>query len=63
LLGKLIVSGENRSEVLAAAASALARFQVAGIATTIPFHAQLVDCKPFIDGSAHTRWVEQEMMA
>jgi acetyl-CoA carboxylase biotin carboxylase subunit len=63
LLGKLIVSGENRGDVLAAAASALARFRVAGIATTIPFHAQLVDCKPFIDGSAHTRWVEQEMMA
>jgi acetyl-CoA carboxylase biotin carboxylase subunit len=63
LLGKLIVSGENRDDVLAAAASALARFQVSGIATTIPFHAQLVGCVPFIDGSAHTRWVEQEMMA
>jgi biotin carboxylase len=48
--------------VLATAASALARFQVSGVATTIPFHAQLIDCTPFIDGSAHTRWVEQEMM-
>jgi acetyl-CoA carboxylase biotin carboxylase subunit len=63
LLGKLIISGGNRGDVLAAAGSALARFQVSGIATTIPFHAQLVDCKPFVDGSAHTRWVEQEMMA
>jgi acetyl-CoA carboxylase biotin carboxylase subunit len=62
LLGKLIVSGENRDDVLATAASALARFQVSGVATTIPFHAQLIDCTPFIDGSAHTRWVEQEMM-
>ncbi|HWB45605.1 MAG TPA: biotin carboxylase N-terminal domain-containing protein, partial [Hyphomicrobiaceae bacterium] len=61
LLGKLIVSGRDRGEVLAAAASALARFHVSGIATTIPFHAKLVGCKPFIDGSAHTRWVEQEM--
>jgi acetyl-CoA carboxylase biotin carboxylase subunit len=63
LLGKLIVSGEDRDHVLSAAASALARFQVAGVATTIPFHAQLIDCQPFIDGSAHTRWVEQEMLA
>lgn len=61
LLGKLILSGESRGDVLIAAASALARFQVSGIATTIPFHAQLVGCEPFIDGSAHTRWVEQEM--
>jgi acetyl-CoA carboxylase biotin carboxylase subunit len=62
LLGKLIVSGEDRDHVLSAAASALARFQVAGVATTIPFHAQLIDRQPFIDGSAHTRWVEQEML-
>jgi acetyl-CoA carboxylase biotin carboxylase subunit len=48
---------------LASAASALARFQVAGVATTIPFHAQLIDCRPFIDGSAYTRWVEQELLA
>ncbi|MGH6684356.1 MAG: acetyl-CoA carboxylase biotin carboxylase subunit [Pseudolabrys sp.] len=62
LLGKLIVRGENRSDALAAGASALARFHVSGIATTIPFHMRLIDCEPFIDGSAHTRWVEQEMM-
>lgn len=63
LLGKLIVSGEDRDDLLAAAASALARFQVVGVATTIPFHAQLIDCRPFIDGSAHARWVEQELLA
>lgn len=63
LLGKLIVSGNDRREVLAASASALSRFKVAGIETTIPFHERLVGCAPFIDASAHTRWVEQEMLA
>jgi acetyl-CoA carboxylase biotin carboxylase subunit len=63
LLGKLIVSGHNRKDMLAAANSALTRFKVTGIATTIPFHARLLGCPAFIDGSAHTRWVEQEMLA
>jgi acetyl-CoA carboxylase, biotin carboxylase subunit len=63
LLGKLIVSGHDRKDMLADASSALARFKVAGIATTIPFHARLLGCPAFIDGSAHTRWVEQEMLA
>jgi acetyl-CoA carboxylase, biotin carboxylase subunit len=63
LLGKLIVSGHDRKDMLACANSALARFKVAGIATTIPFHARLLGCPAFIDGSAHTRWVEQEMLA
>jgi acetyl-CoA carboxylase biotin carboxylase subunit len=63
LLGKLIVSASDRAELLAAAASALSRFKVAGVETTIPFYARLLGCTPFIDASAHTRWVEQEMLA
>jgi acetyl-CoA carboxylase, biotin carboxylase subunit len=63
LLGKLIISGNNRKEMLAKAKSALTRFKVAGVATTLPFHAQLIDCAPFINATAHTRWVEQEMLA
>lgn len=59
LLGKLIVSGASREDALTTAASALARFRVSGVATTIPFHARLLERKPFIDGSAHTRWVDE----
>lgn len=62
LLGKLIVSGDNRGDMLASAASALARFKVAGVETTVPFHSQLLGYKSFIDATAHTRWVEQEML-
>jgi acetyl-CoA carboxylase, biotin carboxylase subunit len=63
LLGKLVISGTERSETLARAATALARFEVAGISTTIPFHVWLLARQEFIDGSAHTGWVEQEMPA
>lgn len=63
LLGKLILYGSDRAAMLAAAGSALARFKVGGVATTIPFHQQLLGCRPFIDATAHTRWVEQEMLA
>jgi acetyl-CoA carboxylase biotin carboxylase subunit len=63
LLGKLVISASNRTELLAAADAALSRFKVAGIETTIPFHARLLGCAPFVDATAHTRWVEQEMLA
>ena len=63
LLGKLVVSGTERNEILAKAAAALARFDVAGICTTIPFHSWLIGRPEFIDASAHTGWVEQEMIA
>jgi acetyl-CoA carboxylase biotin carboxylase subunit len=63
LLGKLIISGNARKDMLAAASSALSRFKVAGVATTIPFHARLIGYDAFIKATAHTRWVEQEMLA
>jgi acetyl-CoA carboxylase biotin carboxylase subunit len=63
LLGKLIISGSNRREMLATAQSALSRFKVAGVSTTLPFHARLICCAPFVEATAHTRWVEQEMLA
>lgn len=63
LIGKLIVQGGSRKEALERAASALARFRVEGIETTIPFHRELLQHSDFVEGSAHTRWVEQEMLA
>ncbi len=63
LLGKLIISGQSRNEMLATAEAALNRFSVAGIATTIPFHRQLLSASAFRDGSADTRWVERDMLS
>ena len=59
LLGKLIISGNNRTEMLATAQSALARFKVAGVSTTVPFHARLTVARPFVEATVHTRWVEE----
>ena len=58
LLGKLIVRGDDRADALAKARLALDRFQVDGVATTIPFHRALLDDPEFLAGDIHTGWVE-----
>ncbi len=58
LLGKLIVYGDDRADALSKARLALSRFQVAGVATTIPFHLALLDDPDFQAGDIHTGWVE-----
>ncbi|MBY0255528.1 MAG: acetyl-CoA carboxylase biotin carboxylase subunit [Methylobacterium organophilum] len=62
MLAKLIVAGASRADVLATARGALRRFQVAGVPTTIPFHAALIDDPDFLDGRVHTRWVENTFL-
>jgi acetyl-CoA carboxylase, biotin carboxylase subunit len=63
LLGKLIVCGESRKEAIAASRQALARFEVAGVSTTIPFHADLVTRPEFDRGEVHTTWVENDYLS
>ena len=58
LLGKLIVHGTDRADSLAKARLALSRFQVEGVATTIPFYLALLDDPAFQAGDIHTGWVE-----
>ncbi len=62
LLGKLIVHGSNRADAIARSMDALDCFEVEGLATTIPFHRQLLTNSDFIEGSVHTRWVETEFL-
>jgi len=61
MLAKLIVTGRDRPAAISAARAALARFQVVGVATTIPFHERLIARPEFAGGKVHTRWVEQQM--
>jgi acetyl-CoA carboxylase biotin carboxylase subunit len=61
MLGKLIVTGRDREGAIAMAASALTRFDVAGIATTVDFHADLVRRPEFARAEIHTRWVEEQL--
>lgn len=59
MLAKLIVSGPDRASAIETAKFALAQFQVSGLATVIPFHAQLVERPEFTRAEVHTRWVEE----
>lgn len=61
LLAKLIVHGRDRTQALARSAEALARFDVQGVSTTLPFHRRLVEHEQFISNQVHTRWVEENL--
>jgi acetyl-CoA carboxylase biotin carboxylase subunit len=61
MLGKLIVTGRDRTAAIATAAAALSRFEVSGIATTVPFHTGLLQRPEFARAEIHTRWVEERM--
>ena len=63
MLAKLIVSGADRAAAIDTAKSALARFRVAGLTTTVPFHAQLLQQPEFTGAEIHTRWIEDHWMA
>jgi acetyl-CoA carboxylase biotin carboxylase subunit len=63
LLAKLIVTGPDRAAAIDLARSALARFQVSGLETTVPFHAWLLQRPEFACAGVHTRWVEENLQA
>jgi len=57
LLGKLIVSGKNRSEAIARLRRALSEYTIEGVSTTIPFHRAIIDEKEFVAGNFNTDYV------
>jgi acetyl-CoA carboxylase, biotin carboxylase subunit len=63
MLAKLIVTGSDRAAAMDVARSALARFQVSGLETTVPFHAWLLQRPEFVRAEVHTRWVEENLQA
>src|SRR5215470_9303205 len=63
MLAKLIVTGRDRAAAVELAKSALARFQVSGLETTVPFHARLLQQPEFARAEVHTRWVEEHLHA
>jgi acetyl-CoA carboxylase, biotin carboxylase subunit len=58
LLGKLIVHGDDRRQALSRMQDALARFEVAGIGTTLPFLRFVMGHPDFSAGRVNTRLVE-----
>jgi acetyl-CoA/propionyl-CoA carboxylase biotin carboxyl carrier protein len=65
MLAKLIVTGADRTQVLARARRALAEFEVAGVPTTLEMFRALLATPEFTAPDAagfrvHTRWLETE---
>lgn len=66
LVGKVIVTGKDRSEALTRARRALGEFAVLGIKTVVPLHLAFLDRPEFASADAanfkvHTRWVDAEL--
>jgi acetyl-CoA/propionyl-CoA carboxylase biotin carboxyl carrier protein len=62
MLAKLVVTGATRETALQRARRALAEFEIAGVATVLPFHRAVVEdpaftAEPF---DVHTAWIESE---
>lgn len=61
LIAKLVVSGQDREEVVARARRVLDEASVEGIATTLPFHRAVVRDEAFLDATHSTTYVESAM--
>jgi acetyl-CoA/propionyl-CoA carboxylase biotin carboxyl carrier protein len=66
LLGKIIVTGKDRTEALERSRRALDEFEVSGLPTVLPFHRKIVRDPAFTaeDGTfgVYTRWIETEFV-
>jgi acetyl-CoA/propionyl-CoA carboxylase, biotin carboxylase, biotin carboxyl carrier protein len=66
MVGKLVVTGEDREQALARSRRALAELVVEGLPTVIPFHRVVLDDPAFAAPQGaesflvHTRWIETE---
>ncbi|MCA8911260.1 MAG: acetyl-CoA carboxylase biotin carboxylase subunit [Planctomycetes bacterium] len=61
LVAKLILHGGDRVITTKLAKQALRDFMVVGVATTIPFHLNLMEHPDFVAGKFDIHWVEQHM--
>ena len=59
LLGKLIVSGNSRSEALVRARIALESFVIEGVSTTLPFLIEVVKDERFLKGDVDTSFLDR----
>ena len=57
LLAKVIVHGANRSEALGKLRSALSQVEIAGVATNLPMHTELLQDEQFAKGGVNTAYL------
>lgn len=63
MIAKIIAHGPNRGAAIERMAAALRSFDVAGIATTIPFQLRVIEHPRFRAGDVTTTWVEKHLLA
>ncbi|QLD84223.1 acetyl-CoA carboxylase biotin carboxylase subunit [Natronomonas halophila] len=61
MVAKLIVHGSDREECLARSRRALAEYDIEGIPTIIPFHRLMLTDGPFVDGTHHTKYLDEDL--
>ncbi len=59
MIAKLLTHGSTREEALARMRRALSEFVIEGVATTIPFHIEMMDDPAFVSGSFDTGTLER----
>jgi acetyl-CoA carboxylase biotin carboxylase subunit len=62
LIGKLISKGADRPQAIERMQSALDKFVISGVDTTIPFHQMLLKDQDFTNGKVNTRWLEDVVL-
>lgn len=63
LIAKLIVTAQDRTQLLARSRRALGEFVVGGIKTTLPFHQKIVNHPDFVAGQTDTGLIERMLAA
>ena len=61
MIAKLIVKGENRTDVIAKAKRALKEFHIGGVHTTIGFHQFMLEDKRFLQGEYPITYIDKLM--
>ena len=57
MIGKLIVHQPSRAAAIKCMSRCLDELRIEGIATTVPFHQQLLRDPAFVDGAMDTKYV------
>jgi acetyl-CoA/propionyl-CoA carboxylase biotin carboxyl carrier protein len=61
LMAKLVVWAPNRHTAINRGRRALEEFRVTGVASTIPAHLAVLSHPEFLNGTHHTRWMEESV--
>jgi acetyl-CoA/propionyl-CoA carboxylase biotin carboxyl carrier protein len=61
MIAKLIVYASDREECIARSQRALGEYDIEGIPTIIPFHRLMLTDEPFVNGTHHTKYLDEEL--